>query len=321
MVNLPAPVGPGSNVIPRAYRLTPDGLAFNSPHQATLRVNYDQDEIVLGMTETNLGVYVFDTIQGRWERHGGTVFDAPNYVEIGLAHFSDYGVFDCGTGTDTDALIDNGPGVVPVDDTVANSDGTLDLCDLDDDNDGLADVDELSSTACAPFDLSGTAHPNPAGGDITNDDDGDGDAAAPMGMDATDNGASWDTDNDGVLDGYECSSGSNPRDRLSKPAALGDDGSDSDGDGMLNGWERRGWGTDPNLVNTDGDGGGDCREAADVDGNGVVNSTGDFVAYANAMFKNAGKTMDFDLDKNGLANSTGDFVAMAQRVFGSVSCI
>jgi hypothetical protein len=76
---------------------------------------------------------------------------------------------------------------------------------------------------------------------------------------------SWDTDNDGVLDGYERAHASNPRDVASKSSTLADDGADDDGDGLLNGWERRGWGTDPHVVDTDGDGAGDCQEAVDVD--------------------------------------------------------
>jgi hypothetical protein len=225
----------------------------------------------------------------------------------------------------SEGRIDNGPGVVPVDQTVPRSDALGDPCDPDLDNDGLPNNEDvnpiLASGICAAFSGSSDGHPSPHGGDLTNDDDADANPAVPMGTDASDNGPSWDTDADGVLDGYECANGANPRDRLSKPPALPGDGDDDDGDGLLNGWERRGWGTGADTVDSDGDGKSDCREAADVDGNSVVNSTGDFVGYANAMFKNTGKTIDFDLDKNGLANSTGDFVAMAHRVFGIKPCL
>jgi hypothetical protein len=216
---------------------------------------------------------------------------------------------------------DNGPGVTSPDWTVPWSDASGDACDADDDNDGLPDASELSASACPPFDLSTTSHPSPQQGDVTNDDDGDGMPAPATGSDAGDNGPSWDTDNDGVLDGYECARGTNPRDRASKPPALPDDNADDDGDGLLNGWERRGWGTSISAVDSDGDGIGDCVEAADVDGNGQMNSTGDLVAYANAMFKSAGRTQDYDLDHNGLVNSTGDFLLIAHRAFSMAPCL
>ncbi len=227
-----------------------------------------------------------------------------------------------------DNEVDNGPGVTPRDTTIANAaaDGEGDACETDGDidNDGLPDsqdTEPLGAGICAAFAGSSDGHPNPAGGDITNDDNGNGVPAPPMSSDTADNGSSWDTDNDGVLDGYECTRGTNPRDRFSKPPALGDDGGDADGDGLLNGWERRGWGTNPAGVDSDGDGKGDCKEALDVDGNGVVNSTGDFIAYADALLHSAGKTEDFDLDKSGQANSTGDLVFAAQRILQGVPCL
>jgi hypothetical protein len=216
---------------------------------------------------------------------------------------------------------DNGPTLLTTDGTVPNGDPVGDLCDPDSDNDGLNDSDEDPLSNCGDFDGLAASHPSPIEGDNTNDDDGDGNPVAPMGTDPADDGPSWDTDSDGVLDGYECFRGTNPRDASSRPAALPDDGADDDADGLNNGWERRGWGTDPKGVNTDGDTRGDCREAADVDGNGAVNSTGDFIAYAKAAFQGGGRTWDFDLDKNGLFNSTGDLVAMAHRVFGTKPCL
>jgi subtilisin family serine protease len=227
-----------------------------------------------------------------------------------------------GDQSNSDSLpFDSGPAVTSTDWTVPLADAQGDACDEDDDNDGLADTDELSTTACAPFDLSATAHPNAARGDRTNDDDKDGNPAPPMGTDTSDHGPSWDTDNDGVIDGYECERGTNPRDRLSKPVAEPGDAADDDGDGLLNGWERRGWGTDTDIADTDADGSGDCREAMDVDGNGVVNSTGDLIAYANVIFKGAARTQNYDIDRNGVVNSTGDLIALAARLFHGVPCL
>lgn len=215
----------------------------------------------------------------------------------------------------------NGPSLAGDDLTVPQSDATGDVCDLDDDNDGLADIDEQSADACGAFNLSETLHPNAARGDNTNDDNGNGIPAPPMGTDGTDDGPSWDTDNDGVRDGYECLRGTHPRDRLSKPGPLPDDSADADADGLLNGWERRQWGTAATVIDSDGDGMGDCREAADVDGNGALNSTGDLLAYAHAIFNNGPQTQDFDFDGSGVANSTGDFLAIAQRIFNAKPCL
>jgi len=231
----------------------------------------------------------------------------------------------------TDAAIDNGPGVPGNDGTVPNAiaDGQGDACETDPDidHDGLPDAQDtnpLGATGiCAAFNGRSDGHPHPAGGDVTNDDDHDGDPAFPMGDDTSDNGPSWDTDNDGFLDGYECLHGSNPRDVNSKPAALVDDNADNDGDGLRNGWERRGWGTSPTLVDSDGDGLGDCKEAADVNGNGVVDFVEDTMFYARAVLlprASFGKTMDFDLDKNGVADFGGDLLQEARYAFHILPC-
>lgn len=63
---------------------------------------------------------------------------------------------------------------------------------------------------------------------MTNDDDHDGDPASPMGTDSADNDPSWDTDNHGFLDGYECAHASNPRDPASRPAVLSNDNADNE---------------------------------------------------------------------------------------------
>ncbi|MEX2245807.1 MAG: M28 family peptidase [Dehalococcoidia bacterium] len=212
----------------------------------------------------------------------------------------------------SDAAMSNGPGLSYDDVTVPAGDPLGDACDPDDDNDGLLDEDELSPFACAPFDLSGTLHSSPAGGDITNDDDNGGNPAPPMGTDTGDDGPSWDTDNDGVLDGWECANGFHPRDAMSRPAPLLAD-VDSDGDGLLDSWEVRGWGTNPNVLDSDGDGVGDCKEAVDVDGSTAVNFSGDVLYFAYAVLvPGFGKTQAFDLDKNGVANFSGDVITAAR---------
>ena len=72
----------------------------------------------------------------------------------------------------------------------------------DDDNDGYPDQSEFvqfDPIACP----AKTALTSP-GGDITYDDNNNGNPAPPMGTDAADDGPSWDSDADGVLDGVEC---------------------------------------------------------------------------------------------------------------------
>jgi hypothetical protein len=224
----------------------------------------------------------------------------------------------------TDAAIDNGPGVPGDDTTIPNAvtDNVGDACETDPDidHDGLPnsqDTNPLGATGiCAAFAGASDGHPNPAGGDVTNDDNHDGNPASPMGTDKADNGPSWDTDNDGVPDGVECTLGHNPRDPADKPTIKECGGSgDTDGDGLLDAWETCGWGTDPTKVDSGGDGIGDCKEAADVDGNGVVDFGTDTISYAKAALlprASFGKTMDFDIDKNGVVDFGGDVIQEAK---------
>ena len=208
--------------------------------------------------------------------------------------------------------IDNGPGLVGEDCTLANEDGEGDACDPDTDNDGMTDRlealgDSSRHYACALW--GGPNVPTDPGSPVLDskwDEDQDGDPAPPLGSDVFDDGPSWDTDSDGVPDGAECSRGYDPTNSASRPgvAACGGAG-DADGDGLRNAWETCGWGTNPNVVDSDGDTLGDCKEAADVDGNGVLNLTGDGLAYAKAALRPPsafGKGGDFDIDKNGAVN-------------------
>jgi hypothetical protein len=205
-----------------------------------------------------------------------------------------------------DNQIGNGKGIPGEDSTVPNSAGDLegDACETDGDadNDGLPDGSD----------------PDP-GGDITYDDDGDGLACIPTGGgDATDTGPSWDSNCNGVLDGVEASC----------PLAVNPNG-DDDADGLLNTWEVCKWGTDPTKVDTDGDTKGDCIEAVDTDGNGLVDYGGDAINSARATLLPAGigpgkfgKDGDFDL--NGNNQLSGDFgtdtITTAKMAFKILPC-
>ena len=163
---------------------------------------------------------------------------------------SDSGPRPNGTGA-----IGNGAGIPGDDATIPNGDAFGDVCDADVDNDSIPNASD----------------PHP-GGDITYNTDGDGDPCIPLGTDPTDHGPSWDWNCNGKLDGVEgiCPLAVNPK---------GDD----DGDGLLNTWEVCKWGTNPAVIDSDGDTRGDCVEAADVDGSGGVNFTGDVIDYAKAV--------------------------------------
>jgi len=231
----------------------------------------------------------------------------------------------------TDAAIDNGPGVPGNDTTIPNAvaDSEGDACETDGDidNDGLPDAQDtnpLTGAGLCSALTTNDGHPHPAGGDVTNDDNHNGCPAPPMSSDTSDNGPSWDTDNDGVPDGVECTLGHNPRDRTNTPSTADCGGTgDTDGDGLKDAWEKCGWGTNPNVVDSDGDGLGDCVEAADVNGNGVVDFVEDVMYYARAILlpcASFGKTMDFDLDKNGVADFGGDLLLEARFALKILPC-
>jgi len=216
----------------------------------------------------------------------------------------------------TDVEIDNGPGIAAKDrtipNTIADTDGDACESDGDADNDGLPDASEDPLAGCGDFNGEAAGHPNPAGGDATNDDNGNG---VPAPADAADNGPAWDTDNDGVLDGVECQLGTDPRNALSRPTTAACGGTaDADGDGLSAAAERCKWGTSDANTDSDGDGKKDCVEANDTDGNGSANFTGDTVNSAKAALGVIGKTMDFDLDGNGNVSFTGDAVLSAKMV-------
>jgi len=156
--------------------------------------------------------------------------------------------------TNTDARpIDNGPVVTGDDVTVPNGDTLGDVCDADDDNDWLSDAEEA------------TRGTNPL---------------------------LADSDGDRVVDGAEVALGSNPLSSGSKPTCVGIvDGDrdclpndveaifgsdpnkkDTDGDGIADGTEVKGWGTSPVQRNTDADRCEDDKEIAEINGDGVVNA-------------------------------------------------
>jgi hypothetical protein len=212
----------------------------------------------------------------------------PNFGQFN----SDSGPRPVGTGA-----IGNGTGIPGDDATIPNGDAFGDVCDDDVDNDGIPNASD----------------PHP-GGDITYDTNNDGNPCVPMGTDAADHGPSWDWNCNGALDGREsiCPLAANPR---------GDD----DGDGLLNTWEVCKWGTDPTKVDTDADGKGDCTEAVDTDGNGIIDFGSDALNSARAALlpvNRFGKDGDFDLNGNNviMGDYGADTLTVARFTLGVWSC-
>ena len=153
-------------------------------------------------------------------------------------------------------------GPIPGDDiTNPYEDAVGDACDDDADNDGLPDAQE-SDSAC-PFRLN------------------------------------RDSDGDGSLDGYEVTHSSDPCSAASKP--LPGSSNDSDGDGLTDDVEARGWGTNPYSTDSDGDACPDDKEIVDIDGNRQANIL-DVLWAARMAFKLVPAHPALDLDKSGGVN-------------------
>jgi len=237
------------------------------------------------------------------------------------------GSIPCMSGGDHDAAIGNGKSIAGDDGSVPNGEvpAANDCMDTDDDNDGYRD--DLELLLPDPSCPAKTALTSP-GGDITYDDNNNGNPAAGSlgGTDPTDDPASWDSDGDSVLDGAECTLGTDPANPASKPttAQCGGTG-DTDGDGLLNAWETCKWGTNPAVVDSDGDTKGDCIEAVDTDGNGIVDFGGDALNSARATLLSPaafGKDGDFDLNGNNviMGDFGADTLTVARMAFKILVC-
>jgi hypothetical protein len=180
------------------------------------------------------------------------------------------------------------------DDTTAiNSDGTGDACDSDDDNDGLSDVSEIAGVTCGAFNVT----PSPTNAD---------------------------SDGDLVLDGAECALGTNPMDAGSKPtvaqcvagAGAASATTDSDGDVVKDYVEYCYYSSNTHSANTDGDGCGDAREVASVNGDMVVTSSDlGIVASSFGPSTGANYVADFDTNKDG--NITSADLGFVASKFGA----
>ena len=115
--------------------------------------------------------------------------------------------------------------------------------------------------------------------------------------------AASDPDRDGLSSAFEALIGTDP------------DAVDSDGDGAQDGWEYRGYSSDPLAVDTDGDGVKDGCEVASINEDTVM-TPGDQALIAAEMLRpvpNAQKLANFDLNKDGVINP-GDQAFQASKV-------
>ena len=184
-------------------------------------------------------------------------------------------------------FVDQSPPYGSDDLTWINSDGAGDVCDADDDNDGLADTDETSGAACAG---------------------------------ATTNSVLSDSDGDRVIDGAECQMGTNPASPASKPTPAQcavqvgvSQGTDTDGDRVRDGVEFCGYNSNRLNMNTDGDACADGKEVASINGDFAVNSI-DQLLLAQEIIRVLGgnpPVANIDMNKDGNTNSA-DQLFLAQ---------
>jgi subtilisin len=233
--------------------------------------------------------------------------------ECGNLVFNLYGTGAC------PEVIGNGCGI-------AGDDTTDPAMAPDCDNDGLSDADEVTGAACGGI----ITDPGP---DITYDDNNNGNPSSlscfGCSDDPADDPPAWDSDGDGARDGAECALGTDPTNAADRPtvAQCGGTG-DFDGDGLKNAWESCKWGSNSIVIDSDGDGTGDCVEAADVDGNGVVDFVADNISYAKAALLPAGcgagqygKDGDFDMNGDGIVDFVADVMQEAKFALGVEPCL
>jgi hypothetical protein len=195
--------------------------------------------------------------------------------------------------------------------TWPNSDAQGDACDPDADGDGLAnDVEAglgpggayhaLCSSASGPTDPLNTD----TDGDMVVDR-----AECALGTDPASAASvpprspAGDSDHDGLSDSFELQIGTDPHN------------ADTDGDGLIDGVEVKGYGTDPLRRDSDGDGCDDGKEAASVNADRYVNSA-DLVQVLRSYGPGGtpGYLRDMDVNRDGTVNSID--LLLVVRLYG-----
>ncbi|HUW61763.1 MAG TPA: C45 family autoproteolytic acyltransferase/hydrolase [Candidatus Bathyarchaeia archaeon] len=243
------PVLPGVEAIPVVREFGPDGTNFDPP--ITVTISYTDAEVE-GFDEINLKVFTYNSVSGIYDIEVTTITNRDlvnNTISFTVAHFSKFGL---AAEIDTDA------------------DGTPDVDDLDDDNDGVLDVEDPY-----PLDTDNDGIDNEDDPDDDSDGIPDGDDTYPLDTDndGLDNAADSDDDGDGLADGEDPFEFDSDNDGLIN--ALD---SDDDADGILDAEDALPLDTDNDGENNetdtddDGDGISDTEEGLDdPDGDGIVN--------------------------------------------------
>jgi len=220
--------------------------------------------------------------------------------------------------------IDNGP-VVPLDDnSVPTADFPGDLCDSDDDNDWMPDIGPNPALGCAGED-EGCYSFGPTDSKLM-DSDGDAivDSSECFYLTNPNDPASrlpWfpivDTDHDALADNIEALLGSDPN------------VVDTDGDGINDGVEVRGWASSPIMTDTDGDECPDNIEISDVNGDYRV-TVADLTLIAQRAARVADDDLDadppwnfnpaFDLNKDGRM-TVSDITTAAKQAILDITCV
>jgi hypothetical protein len=241
-----------------------------------------------------LGVITFDAIAtgSVTFAFGGSSAHADDLSEIGSCNQLGDRPMPCVGGTVTiggcpglpnsdPEVRPNGPNIDGDDGTWPDHDGVGDLCDTDDDNDGLLDLDELIGASCG------------------------GTPTLPV---------DFDSDGDHLHDGWECANGSNPMSASSK--VLGPNATDTDGDHVPDVWENRGYNASGGNSDSDGDGCGDMVEVGSVNGNRALEDA-DRLAVArralNVLAVDVEQDYVLDISKNGVVDD-GDRLFVARAV-------
>lgn len=232
-----------------------------------------------------LGVITFDALQLGIDQlaiQAATVTDN-DFVEIGSCNPSVDVAMACvggtvligacpGTPNSDPEVRGNGPTIDGDDGTWPKHDAAGDICDTDDDNDGLVDVAELTGVMCG------------------------GVPTLPIDV---------DSDGDHQHDGWECANGSNPLDPASKSTASM--AGDSDNDRIPDLWEARGYALFAPDTDADDDGCHDMVETGSINGNRVLDDS-DRMAVARGalhlLVLNAEQDYVLDMNKNGVVDDS-----------------
>jgi len=222
--------------------------------------------------------------------------------------------------------VDNCPADANTNQLDTDSDARGDACDLDDDNDGVLDSDEVSNGSdplLADTDADGV----PDGDDAFPTDDTE---TTDSDADGIGNNSDDDDDNDGLSDADEQSLGTDPLRADSDSDGVSDsqdafptdasETSDTDGDGIgnntdsdddndgLSDADEQSLGTDPLIADTDSDGVSDSQDAFPTDSSESVDTDSDGVGDNSDAFP-ADPSETKDTDSDGVGDNSDAFPA------------